>query len=54
MYDWLHEIKMDQYRINFLKEEIYMDCVVDLDSKAMDKVFFILQNFYIHILAWNY
>ncbi|EFA78151.1 ankyrin repeat-containing protein [Heterostelium album PN500] len=38
VYNWLRSIELEQYWLNFVKEEIFMDLLPDVDEKTLDSL----------------
>ncbi|KYQ90942.1 ankyrin repeat-containing protein [Tieghemostelium lacteum] len=38
VYDWLKSIELEKYWLNFVKEEIFMDLLPDIDEKTLDSL----------------
>jgi len=36
--DWLHDLQLDVYSANFVKEELYLDILVDIEEKTLEKM----------------
>jgi ankyrin repeat protein len=36
--DWLHELQLDMYSTNFVKEELFLDILVDIEEKTLEKM----------------
>eukprot|EP01111_Echinosteliopsis_oligospora_P005792 TRINITY_DN1946_c0_g1_i1.p1 TRINITY_DN1946_c0_g1~~TRINITY_DN1946_c0_g1_i1.p1 ORF type:complete len:635 (+),score=133.12 TRINITY_DN1946_c0_g1_i1:356-2260(+) len=36
--DWLHDLGMDQYQQQFVKEELYLDVLPDIEEKTLEKM----------------
>ncbi|EGC39321.1 hypothetical protein DICPUDRAFT_16456, partial [Dictyostelium purpureum] len=38
IFNWLKSIELEQYYLNFVKEEIFMDLLLDIDEKTLDSI----------------
>lgn len=36
--DWLHDLSLDSYAQQFVKEELYLDVLVDVTEKTLEKM----------------
>lgn len=36
--DWLHELQLDMYSQNFVKEELFLDILADIEEKTLEKM----------------
>lgn len=36
--DWLHDLQLDMYAQNFVKEELYLDILADMEEKTLEKM----------------